>query len=185
MPIRPEIPLPDLLPMIILLLIHPHLAPRLDAPLRFAPRQVLALARSLVPRTVLQPFVGAAEVLRVGRGVFFQFVVPDEVGAVVAGGFGNVAAGWWGKGGLLGVIFFYGWVGWGRADGGVRDHDGVMPRVEICARGIRRCTRRRDGVLGSARTGILPWLWICKAFFSPSDSWGWGAAAAASTIGCC
>ena len=90
--------------MIILLLIHPHLAARLDAPLRFAPRQVLALARSLVAAAVLEPLVGAAEVLRVGRGVFFEFVVPDQVRAVVAGGFGDVAAGWWGVA-LLGVFF--------------------------------------------------------------------------------
>lgn len=113
MPIRTEIPLPDLLPMIILLLIHPHLAAPLDAPLRFAPRQVLALTWSLVAAAMLEPLVGAAEVLRVGRGVFFQFVVPDEVRAVVAGGFGDVAAGW---GGVLG--FFFGWM-WGYEMGGM------------------------------------------------------------------
>lgn len=94
MTISPKIPLTDLLAMIILLLVHPHLASGFYAAIWLAPRQVFALAGALVAAAVLQAFVGAAEILRVCCGVVFEFVVPGEIGACVAGGFGDVATGW-------------------------------------------------------------------------------------------
>lgn len=94
MTISPKIPFADLLAMIILLLVHPHLASGFYAAIWLAPRQVFALAGALVTAAVLEAFVGAAEILRVCCCVFYEFVVPYEIGAAVAGGFGDVATGW-------------------------------------------------------------------------------------------
>ena len=71
--------------MIILLLIHPHLARIMETAVGFAPRQVLSLALAGVCGTVLETAVLVREMLGIGLSVVGEFVVPDKAGTRVFG----------------------------------------------------------------------------------------------------
>ena len=89
MPIAPEIPLPDLLPMIRLPLIHPRLARIRQGPAGTRPVQVLSLAGSLVAGAMLEAGVSRDQMLRplLRRGG--EVGVPDQVGTRDGGAFGD------------------------------------------------------------------------------------------------
>ena len=93
MAVTSEVSFANLLAMIILLLIHPHLASTFKTALWLAPSEIFTLTWTRVVAAVLEPFVGPAEMLRISSCVIFQLVVPDEIRAAVAGGFGDVTTG--------------------------------------------------------------------------------------------
>ena len=92
MPIASKIPLPDFLPMVRLFLIHPRLARIRQAPTGTRPVQVLSLAGSLGAGTVLEAGVFGDQMLRplLRRGG--EVGVPDQVGTVDRGAFGDSLA---------------------------------------------------------------------------------------------
>ena len=77
MSIRLEIPLPNLLPVIRLLLVHPRLTRVGQRPPGTLPVQVLALVGPLVAGAVLQARVTGDEVVGPLLGVGDEFGVPD------------------------------------------------------------------------------------------------------------
>ena len=91
MAVTSEVSFANLLAMIILLLIHPHLASTFKTALWLAPSEIFTLTWTRVVAAVVEPFVGPAEMLRISSRVFFELIVPDEIRAAVAGGFRDVA----------------------------------------------------------------------------------------------
>ena len=71
MSVRPEIPLPDLLPAVVARLIDPRLGRVGEGPAGAGPVEVFALVGPLVAGAVVQTVVGGGEavgpILRVGR----------------------------------------------------------------------------------------------------------------------
>lgn len=87
MPIRPKIPLANLLAVVGFALVHPALAPTrqhipISAPTH--PIQILALPGSLVASAVMQAFIVCGQMLGPFRGFGLEMYVPDELWARVS-----------------------------------------------------------------------------------------------------
>ena len=98
MPIALEIPLPDPLPVVHPLLVHPAPAPARQGPPRARPVQVLALAGPLGAGAVLEARVPRGEIAGPVLGGGGEVRGPDQVGAVDGGAFVCGGAGWGGRG---------------------------------------------------------------------------------------
>lgn len=94
MPVAAEIPLTDLLTMIILLLVHPAPAGPGHTPVRLAPVKIFTLAGPVLPVAVLETLVGGGNMPSVRRGVGGELVVPGEVAAGMAAAFVRLVACW-------------------------------------------------------------------------------------------
>lgn len=93
MAITPEIPLSNLLSVVVVLFVHPPFARVCHAAVGFAPVEVLARVGPLVAAAVLEALVRGGEVLGVGGGVSGELVVPGESGTRVTGVLGSFVAG--------------------------------------------------------------------------------------------
>ena len=82
MPITPEIPLTNFLPVVDLLLIHPALTGIRQSPTSARPVQVLTLVGSLSTGTVLEASVSGGKIVRPLLGCGGEVRIPDQVGTV-------------------------------------------------------------------------------------------------------